>query len=203
MPRSWCPCPVHLPRSDIGTKRAIKRTLTGTISLEMHGLPQFCGCRLRCSAGRSKDIAASVHELPRCAGPRLRPETAIPDVPSPIAVIARRVPCSTELSSLLSGEEFPVIFQGIFDADGLDTALLQGFRATMRRTTRPKIDDFPVNSLRTGNFRQRRVRSRLGGAPYSGYSIDKNAVTVSRPARGSAGSAAPGAIAPLCRLLLR
>lgn len=32
---------------------------------------------------------------------------------------------------------------------------------------------------------------------------DRNAVTVSRPSRGSAESAAPGAIAPLWRLLLR
>jgi hypothetical protein len=80
------------------------------MSLEMHGLPQFYGCQAGRRAGRSKDIAASGQELPRFVGPLLRPETSIPDMTSPFAVIARRVPCSAQLSSLLSRQEFPVIF---------------------------------------------------------------------------------------------
>ena len=91
---------------------------------------------------------------------------ALPDLLNNIRCYRRSFPCSCAIDSLLCRIEFPVIFVGNFRENARQCA---AFGRTFVGNMGPKIDNFPVNSLITGNFCQRHVGSGLRGAPFQSY----------------------------------
>jgi hypothetical protein len=72
------------------------------------------------------------------------------------------LPCYRRDNSLLGGIEFPVIFLGNLTHKCRNSARYSAQPAAKHRS---KIDVFPVNSLITGNFKQRPYRAGLRTAP--------------------------------------